>query len=163
MSEPTIRPIDPESAQEIELVGTRMRDTLIEVLGDERGSQMYSIEWLVQRVRFHLDTNQSTGEVFVAEGPNGQIIGHTIVRLDKNEAGDTIGLFSTIFVVPEMRRKKVAQRLIERGERWLIDRGMAELHTYTDVGNLKLIRLFQGKGFRVMEEKNEFAILVKRI
>lgn len=163
MNKLAIRTIDPQSNQEIELVASQMRDTLIEVLGEERGSALYSMDWLIQRVRFHLDPHQSTGEVFVAVEPEGQIVGHTIVRLDKNDTGDPIGLFSTIYVVPEFRRQQVAQRLIGAGERWLVERGMTELHTYTDVGNVKLIRLFEGQGFKVTEERNEFAILVKHL
>ena len=45
-----IRQINPSSSSEIELVAKRMRDTLMEVAGAERGEAMYSMEWLIERV-----------------------------------------------------------------------------------------------------------------
>lgn len=158
-----VRAVDPQNTREIELVAARMRDTLIEVLGDERGAAMYSMEWLVERVRFHLDPAQSTGQVLVAEDAGGEIWGHTIVRLDKNDAGQAIGLFSTVYVMPEKRRQSVAQTLLNAGEEWFSKHRVAELHTYTDVDNTKLIRLFESQGFKCVEERNGFAILVKQV
>lgn len=61
-----IRPIDSNSLPEIELVATRMRETLKEVVGAERGESMYSMDWLIDRVRFHLDPNLSTAQVLVS-------------------------------------------------------------------------------------------------
>ena len=75
-----IRPIDPQSAREIELVASRMRATLMEVLDPARGEAMYTIEWLDDRVRQHLD-GRHVGAVFVAED-DGEIVGHTIVRIE---------------------------------------------------------------------------------
>jgi GNAT superfamily N-acetyltransferase len=82
-----IRPINPDSSTEIELVAARMRQTLIEVISEEVGSSMYTMEWLIQRAKFHLDPAQCDGQIFVAELPSGEIVGHTIVRVEK-ESGE---------------------------------------------------------------------------
>jgi hypothetical protein len=60
-----------------------MAETLGEVLGKARGDAMYSREWLVKRVRFHLDPSR-TADVFLAETEE-QIVGHTIVREEHKE------------------------------------------------------------------------------
>lgn len=102
-----LRVINPSSIPEIELIACRMRETLIEVLGDRRGEAMYSIEWLKDRVMFHLDPARSTGQVFVAENETGEITGHFIVRIEQTESGESFGLGSTIYVVPVFRRREL--------------------------------------------------------
>ncbi len=47
----TVRPLDEASGAEITWVATRMRRTLQEVLGVERGTAMYDLAWLHGRVR----------------------------------------------------------------------------------------------------------------
>lgn len=53
-----------------------------------------TIEWLDERERFHLDPAQSTAQVYVSACAAGRITGHTIVRVEKGEAG-LIGLFES--------------------------------------------------------------------
>ena len=67
-----VRLIDPLSSAEIALVAKRMLETLVEVEGTERGLQVHSIEWLEQRVRWHLDAASVTGLVLVAEDAGRQ-------------------------------------------------------------------------------------------
>ena len=145
-----VRLFDRESAAELDLVAERMRLTLIEVLGDEVGGDMYSLDWLRDRVRWHLDPETCVGEAFVAEAPGGELLGHTIVRVDEAE-GDAPpdGLFATTYVTPEARRQGVADALLERGERWLLERGMTTLATATSESNHGLIRLFEGHGYAI--------------
>ena len=128
----------------------RMRDTLIEVLGVERGTTMYTLEWLEERVRWHLRPAECDGAVLVAESPELGIVGHTIVRVDADELGVPLGLFSTTFVVPIARRSGVADALLSAGEAWLIGRGMTRLATYTATDNLPLHRLYERRGYRVV-------------
>jgi hypothetical protein len=82
-----IRPLDPTRDDEVELVATRMRATLVEVVDSVEGQTMYTMKWLRQRVRWHLDPEACEGEVFVAEGDGGAIVGHTIVRVETAEGG----------------------------------------------------------------------------
>ena len=98
-----IRPISRDDDAEIRLVAERMRKTLIEVLGPDVGTNMYSMDWLERRVRFHLDPSACRGEVFVAEDTEGHVVGHCIVRVETDDAGP-LGLFSTTWVEPEARR-----------------------------------------------------------
>lgn len=145
-----VRTIDPDASAEIELVATRMRETLIEVLGEERGASMYTMEWLRDRVRFHLGRTRSTGEVFVAEGEGGQgILGHVIVRIDRDDNLVPIGLFSTIYVQPDARRSGIASKLVSVAERWIDGRSLARAMTYTSDTNVRLMRLFEKHGYHV--------------
>lgn len=156
-----VRQIDRASDAEIELVASRMRETLVEVLGEERGGSMYTMDWLVQRARFHLDTARCTGEIFLAEDGGAEVVGHTIVRIESDEANPGYGLFSTIFVAQERRITGVASRLLEAGEAWMLGHGLGEARTYTDEFNTPLIRLFEKHGYAVAEVRNAFAVLVK--
>lgn len=157
----TIRAINADSDEEIELVATRMRDTLVEVLGEERGGSMYTMDWLIKRVQWHLDPDSCTGQVFVAD--NGEIVGHTIVRLDIDFDQNPTGLFSTTYVVPEARGRGVAKQLVAKGETWMIDQGMTKSVTYTDPNNTALLKLFASQGYIQTEIKGEFAVLVKNL
>lgn len=156
-----IREINPSDNAEIELVAARMRLTLQEVLGEERGREMYTMDWLIRRVRFHLD-GECVGQVFVAEEEDGHIAGHTNVRLEA-EDGPEIGLFSTIYVEPESRKLGIAKSLIARGEAWFLERNMDEAVTYTDEGNQKLHNLFISLGYNLTPMENQFVALSKRL
>jgi GNAT superfamily N-acetyltransferase len=146
-----IRPMDPTSESELELVAGRMRLTLHEVLGEEASTALYSMEWLRQRVLWHLNSASCTGQVLLAEDAHGTIIGQTIVRIDADDAGTPIGLFSTIYVVPEARRRGVASCLLLAGEAWLIGHGMATAVTNTSAANVKLIKLYEKHGYDIID------------
>lgn len=120
---------------------------------------MYSMEWLVDRVRFHLDGERCTGEVFVAQNEAADIVGHTIVRLEERE----VGLFSTFYVAPEFRRVGVASLLVEHGEEWMRNLGAERAVTYTDEHNLPLQRLMIRRGYRLEPMPDGFVGLVKEL
>lgn len=156
-----VRPIDAASDHEVALVADRMRLTLVEVLGEARGSSMYSMDWLRDRVRHHLDPARSTGAVFVAD-VGGEVVGHTIVRVDADDDGSPIGLFSTTYVAPEARRRGVACALVEAGEGWIRGRSLLVAYTYTSPTNVKLVRLFERFGYSVVDQRGEMIRLAKR-
>ena len=156
-----IRPIDPQATNEIELVAARMRATLMEVLDPARGEAMYTMAWLVDRVRQRLD-GRHVGEVFVAED-DGAIVGHTIVRIEHDAARGTHGLFSTIYVVPAARRKSTARALLERGEAWMREHEMREAATWTATTNVPLHELFERLGYTIVEESGEMVRLWRRL
>lgn len=155
-----VRPVAAESADEIDLVATRMRLTLIEVLGEERGGGMYTMDWLRDRVRFHLDPVRSTGAVFVAE-LDGVVLGHTIVRVDADDDGGRIGLFSTTYVDPVSRRAGVAAALLGEGERWMRAHDLDTSFTYTSTTNDRLIALFGKHGYALVDTRGEMVRLRK--
>ena len=148
--------IRPLREDEIELVAERMRATLVEVLGEARGRAMYTMEWLRDRVRFHLDPSRSTGTVLVAE-QDGFVVGHTIVRVE----ADGTGLFSTTYVVPTARRRGVARRLLLAGEAWLSAHPIRELATCTARDNGRLIGLFRAHGYEETDTSDEMVRLGK--
>lgn len=159
---PIVRALTPSDTTDINLVAERMRRTLVEVLGHERGYNMYTLEWLVQRVLFHLDASRIDRAVLVAE-QHDQIVGHAILRLEQDEHGTPFGLFSTIYVAPEFRRAGIATALIRAGESWMLQFDPPFSYTYTDEHNAPLINLFQNHGYSLAEVKNEFAVLKKSL
>jgi ribosomal protein S18 acetylase RimI-like enzyme len=130
-----------------------MRLTLIEVLGEAAGAGMYSMDWLRARVRWHLDPSECTGRVLVAVAADA-IVGHTIVRLEPGDPGPT-GLFSTIYVVPEARRRGIADTLVRHGEAWFASHRMTTLGTSTSEDNARLISLFAKHGYAVVVHARE--------
>lgn len=158
-----VRPIVRGSEAEVALVAERMRATLVEVLGEKRGGTMYTPDWLRNRVRHHLDPQQCRGEVLLYVTPEEIIAGHAILRIEHDSEAGEFGLFSTLYVAPESRRRGVAARLIEAGEDWFQRQDLREIRTYTDEGNSPLIDLFSKHGYRLKEVLNEFAILVKQL
>jgi GNAT superfamily N-acetyltransferase len=71
------------------------------------------------------------------------------VRLDRDDVGNEIGLFSTTYVTPEFRNRAVAKQLLHHGESWIKERGMTEAATYTSDSNTKLINLYEGHGYQI--------------
>jgi GNAT superfamily N-acetyltransferase len=145
-----VRPIDRRSLHERQLVASRMRDTLGEVLGDERARAMFTDAWLLDRVEQHTD-GRLDAEVFVAVF-EGAIVGHSIVRRERDHRGEH-GYISTTYVLPAQRRAGVARALVSSVEQWMLDRGLRASVTHTHPSNDKLRQLFTGLGYveRVVE------------
>lgn len=154
-----IRPIHSLDLEEIQWVAAGMRRTLMEVLGDLEGRELYSPKWLEQRVRFHLDRDRCLGQVLICVSAAGCRLGYTIVR---REASD-LGLFSTTYVEPGWRRQGVAQALLARAEEWMRMHGLARAVTYTAEHNVKLQRLYLGRGYRMFPVENGFVQLMKEL
>lgn len=170
----TIRPLDPSSADEIALVARRMRATLVEVLGAERGDAMYDDAWLTARVRFHLDGADGCGAaVFLAVDGSDAVLGHCIVRVVHDDAGGAestedaadarFGLFSTTYVEPSARRRGVADALLTAGEAWMRARGLAEARTFTDASNAPLHALYVRRGYQLTRLDDEWVRLSRQL
>lgn len=142
----TLRPLDRQSDREITLVAERMRLTLMEVLGAARGDAYYTMEWLVERVRWHLVPDRRA-EVLVAEAEDKSIAGHTIVRVEVAGDGTEYGLFSTTYIDPAARRHGLAKALLHCGEAWMSKQGLSRAVTYTSATNHKLIKLYADLGY----------------
>lgn len=159
-----IAPISLSDEKKIALVAQRMKETLIEVLGEDEGATMYDTSWLINRVKQHLDGSYKA-QVFVAENKEGHICGHTIVRIEsEQETGEKFGLFSTIYVDPDFRERNVASRLIDVGEEWIMKNGLSVFSTYTSDANHKLISLYTKRGYRIThnDEKKKMVVLFKK-
>ncbi len=135
----------------MELVAKRMGITLVEVLGEKTGREIYSPQWLLERVKWHLDPTCCDGAIFVA-AKQDLLVGHTIVRVDADESNEPLGLFSTTYVIPEARRDGVADALLLRGEAWLRTQGMTTMATHTSTENTALIRLYEKHGYQIVLE-----------
>ena len=146
-----IRDIDPNSDAEIDLVAQRMRATLIEVEGEATGTELYSMDWLRERVRWHLDSAAVVAKVLLAVDADGEVTGHTIVRSELDAKGGAFGLISTTYVVPSARRSGVAEALLQAGEHWIRSQSLESCATWTSSTNSKLIRLYAKHGYTQTE------------
>jgi len=151
-----ITPLKREQTALVELIAERMQATLVEVLGEERGASMYSMDWLRQRVLEHLDREDAA--VFVAVDVD--LLGHTIVR-EEPWSGGVLGLFSTIHVAPAARRRGVADALFDRGEAWMRERGLARAATHTAAHNTPLHRLCERRGYTIDLRDGEMVRLAR--
>jgi GNAT superfamily N-acetyltransferase len=126
-----------------------MRLTLVEVLGEEAGAALYSLDWLRERVHWHLEPAQCTGQVLLAEEQEGCLAGHLIVRLERGEDGAEIGLISTIYVDPSRRRRGIGARLLEAGETWIrAHAGRVAVYDTAET-HAPMIRLLEARGYVV--------------
>lgn len=150
--------VAPDDRATIDVVAAGMRATLVEVLGAERGEAMYDLDWLRDRVRAHLDPARLDGAAFVARDGGGEVVGHTVVRVER-EDGDRVGLFSTTWVVPPWRRRGVAELLLDRGEDWMRARGRDVAVTYTHPDNHALVTLFRRRGYVLTPVDDDFVRL----
>ena len=155
-----LRTITLDDTAAIDLIAQRMRATLVEVEGEEAGGGMYPMDWLRDRVRWHLDwlrdrvrwhLDGRAAEVVVAEDPAGAIVGHTIYRIEAGPDDTPFGLVSTTYVVPQARRLGVAQQLLARAESWFRGHGLPQCCTWTSSTNAPLIALYARNGFVQVE------------
>jgi GNAT superfamily N-acetyltransferase len=142
-----LRALDLDSGDDLEWVAQGMRATLIEVEGKAIGVSLYSLDWLRERVRWHLGREDAA--VWLAlEGD--AILGHSIVR-EESDGGCRHGLVSTSYVKPEARRKGIARALLRHDEAWMQARNLGESRTWTGAFNRPLIGLYESQGYRIVE------------
>lgn len=153
-----IREIDPQSEAEVNLVAQRMRQTLVEVLGVDKGESMYTMQWLIDRVHWHLDLKNTDGRVYLSQNQDGKIIGHAIARIDH---GSSFGYFSTIFVEPLSRKNGVATGLMKHIEDWFLKRGMPKIIYNTADNHVALIGLFKSQGYKITHTESDMVQLTK--
>lgn len=142
MARMRLRDIDPRNDSEIRLVAERMRATLMEVEGDG----LYTMEWLVDRVRWHLDGARQARVVLGIDDAGG-VAGHTIFRVEQDEQGQPFGLVSTSYVLPAARRLGFASAFLQEAERWFRERQLPLAATWTSSTNTPLIALYARHGF----------------
>jgi GNAT superfamily N-acetyltransferase len=162
-SQHKIREINPNSEEEISLVAARMRQTLVEVLGEEKGTSLYSMEWLLGRVRWHLNSNLATAKIFLIEDDNCEIVGHAIARIDTDSDERRFGYFSTVFIVPAYRKKGLARSLLLHVEAWLRSMKMQKIAYNTAENHSQLINLFEKNGFAITHREGEMVQLSKHL
>jgi len=139
---------------ELPLIASRMRNTLIDVLGEEVGESMYSLEWLYDRAVSHID-GRLLGAIYIARvGPENHNVGHIIVRQEEDEHGQ-FGLVTTSYVLPEMRRKGLASALLGAAHNWFLSRKLLRTATDTAENNRPLIELYGRHGYEVIFHSKE--------
>lgn len=149
----TIRALDPSDPAELEWVAQGMRATLIEVEGEAVGSAIHSLDWLRERVRWHL--HHPCAAVWLAR-QGEHIVGHSIVRAEAPGPAETLspgrwGLVTTTYVAPDARRHGVAQRLLAHDEAWMRAQGLDHVRTWTATGNRPLIALYERHGYAIVQ------------
>jgi GNAT superfamily N-acetyltransferase len=158
---PKIREINHHLESEISLVAARMRQTLVEVLGEEKGSALYTMDWLVSRVKWHLDSTKTNAKVFLIKNADNEIVGHAIARIEGGEGQENYGYFSTVFIEPNSRDQRMASALIKHVEKWLRAMQMPKVVYNTAENHKKLIRLFDHHGYQITHKESEMVQLTK--
>lgn len=154
MNEISLRAIDPNVPAELERVAQGMQATLIEVEGEERGRALHSLDWLRERVRWHLQ--HPCAAVWLALDADDLILGHSLVRAEPPGPAEALspgvwGLVSTTYVWPAARRRGVAQRLLDHDEAWMRAQGLTHSRTWTAAGNRLLIVLYERRGYAIVQ------------
>lgn len=148
------------------LVAARMAATLVEVLGAERAAAVHTPEQIRARLDWHL-APEHAATVLLARGDDGALLGHTLLRVDRDPdaAQDTApaGLFATIQVARSARRRGVAALLIASGEAWMVARGLTRALTWTDVGNAPLVACFEARGYACRSHGDEWLVLSRAL
>ncbi len=158
-----IRPLDFESESEVLVVAERMRETLVEVLGETRGSSMYSMDWLCERVRTHRDPGDTSRGVYVVEDSHQRIAGHVMARTEAAEDGTTLLHFSTIFVEPRLRRAGLASSLVAFVERWARESRCSKIIYNTAIDHTAILGLFAKHGYVITHRTEEMVQLTKSL
>jgi GNAT superfamily N-acetyltransferase len=156
-----LREIDRASQAEVTLVVQRMRQTLIDVMGESKAVALYSLDALADRLRWHLDPEVTNAKVYLSEDRTGHITGQAIARVEIDETGAHFGYFSTLFVEQESRRQGIATSLLSQVEKWFIELGMPKIVYNTAADNSRLIPLFQRHGYRITHSEGEMVQLTK--
>ncbi len=146
-----IRDIDLDSHREVDLIATRMRDTLIEVEGEAVADKLHSQEWIRQRLLWHVTGAEVLAKVMVATMNTDEVIGHTILRREVDEGGNQYGLIATTYVVPAYRKRGIANQLLLAGEQWFNIVDLNIFSTWTSARNHKLIGLYMKNGYKISE------------
>lgn len=116
------------------------------------------MEWLRDRVLWHLDSKNTNGKVYVVAA-KGQVIAHAIARVDQTP--EVFGYFSTLFVEPSFRRTGLAKALVDHVERWFRSENMPFILYNTASSHHTLINLFEKKGFSISLKDGEMIQLKK--
>ncbi|MBH9576626.1 GNAT family N-acetyltransferase [Inhella proteolytica] len=148
-----IRALDPAAPAEIDRVAQGMQATLIEVEGEVRGRALHSLEWLRERVLWHLD--HPCAAVWLAV-QGTEVLGHSLVRAEPPGPEETLpvgawGLVTTSYVWPPARRRGIARQLLLHDEAWMRARGLSHARTWTGANNHPLIALYERHGYAITQ------------
>jgi len=138
-----LRDLDPRNDAEIILVAERMHATLMEV----EGKALYDLDWLIRRVRWHLDPASSQARVRLGIDDSGAIVGHTMYRIEADDKAQAFGLVATSYVVPNSRRQGFADAFLGDAQAWFRWQGLPLAATWTSSTNEALIALYARHGF----------------
>ncbi|WP_077032805.1 GNAT family N-acetyltransferase [Pelomonas sp. KK5] len=137
-----LRDLDPDKPHEIALVAERMQATLIEV----EGVPLYDFEWLAARVRWHFEPGR-VARVVLGLDEHGDIVGHTLFRIEPDPDGGSFGLVTTSYVLPSARRSGLASAFLREALVWFREQGQPLAATWTSAANAPLIALYARHGF----------------
>lgn len=158
-----IRPLDSTSTEEIALIADRMKKTLVDVMGEEKGSSYYPDDFFLERLKWHIDLKDHC-ELLVCE-LGQQIVAHAIVRVENDEEihHKPFSYFSTIYTAPEWRRRGLARQLIEKVHEWSLKKSLDKITYSTAKNHHGLISLFEEFGYNIIVETDEMVRMAKEL
>ncbi len=87
-----------------------------------------------------------SGEVLVAEGPSGEIVGYSRMILD-SESGCLEGRLDQVFVLPELRGLGIGRMLTEASLKQAEEKGADALTVKTGVSGRRMEKYLENSGF----------------
>lgn len=138
-----------------------MRATLDEVLGAERSAAVHTDAEIAGRLAWHLAPGREAAVLLARDGA-GACLGHVLLRVELRD-DERFGLFATLYVTPEARRRGVAGALVEAGEAWMVARGLDRARTWTHAGNRALASLFGARGYASRPHGDDWLILSRAL
>ena len=150
----TLRTINRDSSEELDLVTKRVMETVLETIPEFERDSNKALEafpnFTHEQMREMLKSvfNNPDHELLVAENKEtSDVIGHSIFSLKTDKDGKRFGFCFSRYVVPKFRKRGVASELIKYQEYWWLKGGATYAFAQTHQQNIKLQALFEKHGF----------------
>ncbi|MGE0191452.1 MAG: N-acetyltransferase family protein [Planctomycetota bacterium] len=151
-----IRELKPTSPSELDTVTRWAMATPLESIPELEGSAALALaQWPNftfgrMRAMFAESLPKPSHRFLVAEGPDGQLVGHSMIFHKVDDDGRPYGYFFTRYVLPAHRRLGAASALMAEALAWFGHLDLAYLQAHTHATNVALQRLYARHGFSIV-------------
>jgi L-amino acid N-acyltransferase YncA len=144
-----IRRLDPDSDAEINTSVAFGILTIYETLSDARRDPTIvpNFSFEAMKADYSAKSRLDSRRFLVAEDADGGIVGHSIFKTMRDEAGVLFGYCATRYVLPGWRRRGLGGRFLDDALTWFRAEGVAYVLAHTHQTNAALRALFEGRGF----------------
>jgi len=132
----------------MDLIVNRCMETVLETAPEFKGDSFlvlkvfpnFTFKQMKEMLESHLD--DPTRRILVVEDENKKMQGHFIFSVKKDDNGKLYGASYSIYIHSELRRKGLAQKLLEMAEIWWKENGAEYATANTHVTNIKTQNFF---------------------
>jgi len=138
---------------EMDLIVNRCMETVLETAPEFKGDPdlvlqafpNFTFKQMKEMLESHLD--DPNRRILVVEDDNKNIQGHFIFSIKKDNKGIRYGATYTIYIHSEHRRKGLAQKLLNMGEKWWKEKRAEYAFSSTHVTNIKTQKFYLKNGY----------------